>query len=62
METTILKNVKRGDFFRLHENGKVYVRDEYDRSFKKYSYYDFDDINNWHLAKGTRKVIINFEF
>lgn len=62
METTILKNVKRGDFFRLHENGKVYVRGEYDRSSKRYSYYDFDDIMNEHFAKGTRKVIIDFEF
>lgn len=57
-----IKELKRGDFFRLKENGKVYVRDYYERSEKKYCYYDFDDVNNWHFAKGTKKVITDFIF
>ena len=57
-----LKDIKRGEYFKLKENGKVYVRDEYDRSTKKYLYYDFDDVNNWHEAKGSRTVIVDFTF
>lgn len=57
-----IKDLKKGDYFKLKENGKVYVRDEYDRSEKKFGYYDFDDINNYHSAKGTKEVITEFTF
>lgn len=39
-----IKQLKVGDFFKLHPNGKVYVRGEYERSLKRYSYYDFNDL------------------
>ena len=62
METKTLREVKIGEFFRLRTNGKVYVRDEYNRSEKRFEYYDFDDICNFHLAKGEKKVITGFTF
>ena len=57
-----IKDLKKGDFFRLKENGKVYVRDTYDRSEKRFGYYDFEDVNNYHFAKATKKVIADFIF
>ena len=57
-----IKQLKVGDFFRLHPNGKVYVRGEYERSLKRYSYYDFNDVNNEHFAVGNKSVIVEFEF
>ena len=57
-----VKELKRGDFFRLSENGRVYVRDEYDRAEKKYWIYPFDDVNAGRFLKGSRAVLIDFEF
>lgn len=57
-----ISHLKKGDFFKLRENGKVYVRAEFDRSSKRYMYYDFDDVNNWHSATATRVVIVDFQF
>lgn len=57
-----LKELKVGDFFKLKPTGRVYVRGEYVRSLKRYSYYDFDDVCREHFAKGSKRVIVNFEF
>ena len=62
MTTLTIKDLKVGDYFKLKENGRVYVRDSYIRSTKKYGYYDFDDVNRWHECKGTKQVITDFEF
>ncbi len=59
---TTLKELKKGDYFKLKSNGRVYVRYEYDRSTKKYDYCDFDDYGRWHQAKGNKEVITDFEF
>lgn len=59
---TTLKELKKGDYFKLKPNGRVYVRSDYDRSTKKYEYYDFDDVNIWHQTKGSKEVITDFEF
>lgn len=48
MTTTTIKDLKVGDYFKLTPNGRVYVRDTYNRSSKKYEYYDFDDVCHWH--------------
>lgn len=61
-EVTELRNVKKGDFFMLNESGRVYIRGEYDRTERKFEYFPFDDVNDWHMAKGTRKVIVGFTF
>lgn len=62
MTTTTIKDLKVGDYFKLTPNGRVYVRDSYNRSSKKYEYYDFDDVNRWHECKGSKQVIIDFQF
>ena len=65
-----IKDLKRGEFFRVIRHTKtgdclgvkVYVRDEYDRSEKKYyahEYYDFCAIRSF---KPTQEVIVDFEF
>ena len=59
---TTIKQLKKGDYFKLRENGRVYVRGDYNRSIKKYEYYDYDDICNFHVCKGTKIVITDFEF
>lgn len=57
-----LKDLKVGDFFKLKPTGRVYVRGKYVRSLKRYSYYDFDDVCREHFARGSKRVIVNFEF
>lgn len=59
-----LKDVKKGEFFRISpsDTAPVWVRDDYNRSTKKYECYKFDDMNHLGEFKGTRIVIIDFEF
>ena len=59
---TILKEVKKGDFFRLSESGQVYIKGDYIRSDKKYECYKFYDCNSFSYIKGTRKVYSGFTF
>jgi hypothetical protein len=64
MKATILKNVKKGEVFKFRpsETAKVYVRDDYDRESKKYEYYNYFNIGDWNLRKGTCIVYVDFEF
>lgn len=64
MKPVLLKNVKKGDLFKLRptDGATIWVRDEYDREDKKYEYHDFFNIGRWNYAKGTRIVYIDFEF
>ena len=55
----ILKDMKKGDLFTLKPDGPVWIRDEYDRSTKKYCVYKWDDVNHWSLKRGTLKVHID---
>jgi len=57
-----IKDIKVGDFFKLKPNGRVYVRQEYNRMTKRFEYCDFDDVNRWHEAKRDKPVITDFEF
>lgn len=59
--TTTIKDLKVGDYFKLKPNGRVYVRDSYNRSTKKYEYYDFHDVNCLHECKGTKEVITDLD-
>lgn len=59
---TTVKNLKVGDLFKLKMNGRVYVRDSYNRMTRKYLYTDYDDTNCWHECKGDKVVITDFEF
>ena len=67
MEKTTLKSVKKGEFFTFKpiENpseNQVYIKDNYDRETKKYSYYKFSDINRFGEKKGTTIVYTGFTF
>ena len=73
MRATLLKNVKKGEWFTLtdkvkyNEEGEVlskYVRErgEYDRATKKYEVYKFNDLNDFRMMKGNRIVYVDFCF
>ena len=58
-----IKELKIGEFFKLKEDSKrVYIRDEYDRSEKKYCCIAFDDICVYRMFKGDKKVYAGFTF
>lgn len=57
-----IRDLKVGEYFLLRPAGKVYVRGSYCRDNKRYSYFDFDDVNNEHFAKADKPVITDFEF
>lgn len=62
-----LKDVKPGEFFTLKpipepKESQVYVRDDYDRSERKYLCYKFNDVNSWRYLKGDRIVYTDFTF
>lgn len=57
-----IKDLKKGDYFKVKENGSVLVRGDYDRSTKKYSAYYFDDVCKERFFKPTQNVIVDFEF
>lgn len=73
MKQVKLKEVKKGEFFILNENPKlneegevlskyVYIKDEYNRSTKKYEVHKFNDVCDYKEMKGDRKVWIDFLF
>lgn len=67
MKTTINK-IKKGEFFTLKDYGDnppetaVYVRDDYDKTDKKYGCYKWSDVNRCSYLKGTKTVYVGFTF
>ena len=64
---TILKAIKKGTYFTFKpvedpSENIVYVKDEYDRESRKYGYYKWSDVNNWHEKKGDTVVYTGFTF
>lgn len=64
MEKKIIRELKKGEFFRLtdRENAPVWVRGEYIREVKKYSTYKYDDVNHESLRSGGKIVVVGFTF
>lgn len=62
MKKIELRKVKQGEFFKLNENGRIYIRGYYERSSKRYEAYWFDDVNHESFIKGSRIVIVDFEY
>lgn len=60
MEKTQIKNLKKGDYFRLKNDEKspLWVRNHYDRGSKTYACYKYEDVNHEHFFKGTKEVYI----
>lgn len=64
MRQTEMRRVNRGEFFRLanSESAPVWVRDDYNRSSKKFEAYKYDNVNYWSEFKGSRLVYVDFVF
>lgn len=62
MKKIELRKVKQGEFFKLSEYGKVYVRGYYERSCKRFEAYLYDNVNHESFIKGSRIVLVDFEF
>lgn len=58
MQKIELRKLGRGDLFRLagNDDAPVWVRDEYDRSERKYLCYKWDDVNHWAYMRSVRAV------
>ena len=62
-----LKELKKGDFFRIIRKGqvgkKIYIKGYFDRSEKKYLCTDWEDAGSeGKYFKSTQEVTIDFEF
>lgn len=56
--------VAKGEYVRFVDgpNAPVWVRGEYDRASREYSFCRFDDINRERFLKGTKTVFIGFTY
>ena len=60
---TELKDLSNGDFFQLKPNAKkVWVKGEYDRSQKKYSCINAENINDERFFKADQVVWLGFTY
>lgn len=59
-----IRKLKKGGFFRLKDSdtAPVWVRGEYVPSEKKFSTYQYDDVNHERLCKGETEVYVGFTF
>jgi hypothetical protein len=62
-----IRELKKGEFFTLKpiaepKESQVYIRDEYDRTSKKYTAYKFNDINAFRELKPNTQVYTDFTF
>lgn len=67
MKAVKLSTLKKGDLFTLKPieeptESQVYIRDDYDRSLKKYDCYKFSDICQYRSFKGDKIVYVDFYF
>ena len=58
-----LKDLPKGEVFKTTPTARiVWVRDEYDRSEKKYCCYAWDDVNYFRMFDGKKQVYAGFIF
>ena len=59
-----LKDIKKGDFFRLTDTdtATVYIKEDFDRSSKTYWASKYYDVNDGRTFKGSRQVFAGFTF
>lgn len=64
MNQVQLRQVKKGEFFRLSasDSAPVWVRGYYCREDKTFEAYKYDDTNREGFFKGTKRVFVDFEF
>ena len=62
-----LRDVKKGAWFTLKpiecpKPSQVWIRGEYDRTEKRYSAINWDDMNRERFLSGNREVFVDFTF
>jgi hypothetical protein len=63
MQVVNAKDCPKGEFVKRQSNAKkVYIRGEYNREKKAYSFTDFEDINREIFVAGWTTVYIGFDF
>ena len=63
MESTQIKNLKKGEFIkRKADSKKVYIKGDYDRATKTYCCSAYDDINDYIFIKADKVVFYGFTF
>lgn len=67
MKEITIKDLKKGDFFTLKpiaepKESQVYIKEDYDRSERKYLCSKFSDISASRMLKPTTKVYTDFTF
>ena len=63
MQQVKLKDCKQGEYIMRKPNSKkVYIKHDYDRSTKRYSLMDTEDINRSIWLKGNTLVFIGFTY
>lgn len=66
METTTLRKLKKGEYFKIVKNGipskTVYVKDDYSYEARKFFVTKFSDIGDSRLLKGATIVTTDFIF
>ena len=64
MTSKKIKELKKGEFFRLKDSDSspVWIKGEYVRSDKKYGTYKFEDVNHERLLSPDKIVFTDFEF
>jgi len=59
----VLRDVPRGEFVKLNKGGKkVYRKGDYDRSSRKYTLLDCDDISNARFVYADKIVFVGFTY
>lgn len=59
---TTIESIKVGEFFKKIGSNKIYIRGNYSRELKKYSYSPVDDVNSEYFMKKGTKIFTKFEY
>ena len=57
-----VRECRQGEFVRLNNSERVYIRRDYDRTTKKFYLQAFDDVSYWRLVPGDKIVRTGFTF
>ena len=57
-----IKDIKKGEMFRLVGKTAVWIRGDFERTEKKYSATSWDDMNKERFLKGSTLVEVGFTF
>ena len=57
-----LREVKKGEYFKISHNGRVWVKGDYVCSEKKFSCFLWEDINRERFLRADRPIYTEFEF